>query len=107
MYYERKTRTYFDYELYKTELFVKVVETNENPVESAIKSILTDQFYLQGTETIEMAAGTLAGLVQEQKRVKNVSEKTVVKRKPPGGNGFITQQRQQNPRRYTKQADGI
>jgi len=78
MYYERKTRTYFDYELYKTELFVKVVETNENPVESAIKSILIDQFYLQGTETIEMAAGTLAGLVQEQKRVKNVSEKTVV-----------------------------
>lgn len=77
MKYERKERTYFDFELYKTNLFLKVVETNKNPVESAIVDILLDQYYLQGTEVVSFSAGVLKDLVS--KKVDRVNEKNIVK----------------------------
>ena len=77
MYYERKERTYFDSELYKTELFIKVVETNTNPVETALHDILLEQYYLQNKESVEFSTTVMKDLVE--RHVKNVNTKTITK----------------------------
>lgn len=59
LFYEEKERTYFDFDVYKTDQLNRVVIANENPISVAIKDILFKQFMLQKTDRIEITTDIL------------------------------------------------
>ncbi|MCL2311565.1 MAG: DUF5906 domain-containing protein [Firmicutes bacterium] len=66
LYYEEKSRLFFDETVYETPALLKVKERTENPQIKHLKDVIKNQFYYQKKDTIKLSLKVIVELVTEQ-----------------------------------------